>query len=37
MYALSLLDFKDIGYKFESHIWDGCHDILVTAHELKRH
>ena len=34
MYALSLLDFKDIGYKFESHIWD---DILVTAHELKKH
>ena len=27
--------FKDIGHKFESYICSKCHDVLMTAHELK--
>ena len=27
--------FKDIGYKFESNVWNKCHDVLMTAYELK--
>ena len=27
--------FKDIGYKFEPHIYNGCYDILMMAYELK--
>ena len=27
--------FKDIGYKFEPHVCNGCHDILMMACELK--
>ena len=26
--------FKDIGFKFEEHICNGCHDLLRMAHSL---
>ena len=37
MYALSLLYFEDIGYKFEPNVWNKCRDVLMTAYELKKH
>ena len=27
--------FKDIGFKFEEHICNKCHDLLTIAHSLK--
>ena len=27
--------FKDVGYRFEPHVCNKCHDVLVTAYELK--
>ena len=27
--------FKDVGFKFESHVCNKCHDVLMTAYELK--
>ena len=27
--------FKDVGYKCEPHVCNGCHDILMIAYELK--
>ena len=27
--------FKNIGYKFESNVCNKCHDVLITAYELK--
>ena len=27
--------FKDIGYKFEPHVCNGCHDIFMITYELK--
>ena len=27
--------FKDIGYKFESHVCNKCHDVLMAAYELQ--
>ena len=27
--------FKDIGFKFEEHICNKCHDVLMMAHSLK--
>ena len=33
MYPLPLL--KDVGFKFEPHICTKCHDVLMTAYELK--
>ena len=27
--------FKDIGFKFEEHVCNGCHDLLTMAHLLK--
>ena len=27
--------FKDVGYKFEPHVCNKCHDVLMTAYELK--
>ena len=27
--------FKDIGFKFEEHVFNGCHDLLTIAHSLK--
>ena len=27
--------FKDVGFKFEEHVWNGCHNLLTMAHFLK--
>ena len=27
--------FKDIGFKFEDHVCNGCHDLVTMAHSLK--
>ena len=27
--------FKDVGFRFEPHVCNKCHDVLMTAHELK--
>ena len=27
--------FKDVGFKFEPHVCNKCHDILTSAYELK--
>ena len=27
--------FKDIGYKFQPYVCNGCHDISMMAHEVK--
>ena len=27
--------FKDIGFKFEEHVCNKCHDLLMMAHSLK--
>ena len=27
--------FKDVGLKLEPHVCNKCHDVLMTAHELK--
>ena len=27
--------FKDVGFKFELHVCNKCHDILMTAYELE--
>ena len=27
--------FKDVGFRFETHVCNKCHDVLVTAYELK--
>ena len=27
--------FKDVGFKFEEHICNGCQDLLTMAHSLK--
>ena len=35
MYALTLLVFKDVGSKFEPHVCNKCHDVLMAALELK--
>ena len=35
MYALSLSVFKDVGFKFEPHVCNKCHDVLMTTYELK--
>ena len=32
---MSLLVFKDIGFKFEEHICNRCHDLLTMAQSLK--
>ena len=29
--------FKDVGFKFERHVCNKCHDVLKTAYELKKH
>ena len=29
--------FKDVGFKFEMHVCHKCHDVLMTAYELKKH
>ena len=36
MWALSLLVFqKNIGFKFEEHVCNGCHDLLTMAYSLE--
>ena len=35
MWNLSLLVFKDIGFKFEEHVYNKCHDLLMIAYSLK--
>ena len=27
--------FKDVGFKFEPHVCNKCHDVFMTAYELK--
>ena len=27
--------FKDVGFKFEPHVCNICHDVLMTTYELK--
>ena len=27
--------FKDVGFKFEPHVCNKCHDVLMTTYELK--
>ena len=27
--------FKDVGFKFEEHVCNKCHDLLTMAHSLK--
>ena len=27
--------FKDVGFNFEPHVCNECHDVLMTAYELK--
>ena len=27
--------FKDVGFKFEPHVCNKCHDVLMTSYELK--
>ena len=27
--------FKNIGFKFEKHVCNGCHNLLTMAHSLK--
>ena len=29
------LSFKDVGFKFEEHVCNGCHDLLTIAQSLK--
>ena len=28
--------FKNVGYKFEPHVCNKCHDVLMAAYELKK-
>ena len=35
MYTLSLLVFKDVGFKFEEHVCNRCHDLLTMAYSLE--
>ena len=35
MYALHYWYFKDVGFKFEPHVCNKCHDVLMNAYELK--
>ena len=36
MWTLSLLGFlKDVGFKFEEHVFNKCHDLLMIAYSLK--
>ena len=29
--------FKDIGFKFEEHVCNRCHDLLTMAYSLKKY
>ena len=35
MWVLSLLVFKDIGFNFEEHVCNKCHDLSTMAYSLK--
>ena len=35
MGALSLLVFKDVGFKFEENVSNECHDLLAMAYGLE--
>ena len=35
MNAFSYWHFKDVEFKFETHVCNECHNILMTANELK--
>ena len=35
MWALSQWFFKDVGFKFEKDVCNGCHDLLTMACSLK--
>ena len=35
MWALPLLVFKDIGFKFEEYACNGCHGLLTMTNSLK--
>ena len=35
MWALSLLVFKVVGFKFEEHVCNGCHNLLTMAYGLE--
>ena len=35
MWALSLFVFKNIGFKFEDHVYNECLDLLTTAYSLE--
>ena len=35
MWALSLLVFKDVGFKFEEHVCNGCHGLVTMAYGLE--
>ena len=28
--------FKDVGFRFETHVCNKCHDVLMTAYKLKK-
>ena len=30
-------NFKDVGFKFEPHVCNKCHDVLMTTYEFKKH
>ena len=32
---MSLLVFKDVGFKFEEHVCNRCHDLLTMAYSLE--
>ena len=32
---MSLLVFKDVGFKLEEHVCNGCHDLLTVAYGLQ--
>ena len=32
---MPLLVFKDIGFKFEEHVCNKCHNLLIIAYSLK--
>ena len=32
---VTIVFFKDIGFEFEVHVCDKCHDLLTTAYYLK--
>ena len=37
LFNLLMSILKDIDYKFEPHLCNECHDILMMAYEKKKH